>query len=238
MGASKGFSGSVTLSASGAPSGVTVSFAQASVSGSGSSEVSIALGNSTAAGSYSLTLTGQSGSLSHSAAFSLTVTAATTGVVFSDDAEHGNIGWTIYAENPRHPVWAIEPSAASHSGTHRWRSSPGRNYPNNTANFMVSPAFSLAGASTATLQFFYKFETEAYYDNFYVWATGDDGARWKEIATGSGTSQGWNHWAPQASLDLSEFAGASKVRIAFSLQSDGSVTDWGVALDDISVSAR
>jgi len=241
VGASNGFSAAVALSASGAPSGVTVSFGSASVKGSGSSDVAIAVDASAAAGDYSLTFTGQSGSVSHGASFSLTVTSSappTTGVVFSDDAEHGNIGWTIYEENPKHPVWSIEESAASHSGTHRWRSNKGRNYPNNAANFMISPAFSLEGASSATLAFVYKFETEYYYDNFYVWASGDDGATWKEIASGSGTSQGWNRWAPEASLDLSDFAGASKVRIAFSLQSDASVTDWGAALDDISVTAQ
>ena len=103
---------------------------------------------------------------------------------------------------------------------------------------MISPAFSLAGAARATLKFTYKFAVEDYYDNFYVWASGDDGKSWTQIATGSGVSQGWNQWAPAASLSLNGFAGKAKVRIAFSLQSDYSVTDWGVALDDISVTAQ
>lgn len=103
---------------------------------------------------------------------------------------------------------------------------------------MTSPAFSLEGVSKATLRFFSKFETEEYYDNFYVWASGDDGRHWTRLAAGSGRSQGWNGWAPEASIDLSKFAGKAKVRISFSLQSDASVTDWGVALDDISVTAQ
>ena len=41
-------------------------------------------------------------------------------------------------------------TTASKSGMHRWRSNPGRNYPSNTANFMISPAFSLSGATKAT----------------------------------------------------------------------------------------
>jgi len=92
--------------------------------------------------------------------------------------------------------------------------------------------------TSATLKFTYKYSTEQYYDNFYVWASGDDGHHWTRLAEGSGQSQGWNHWAPQAVIDLSRFAGKSKVRISFSLQTDYSVTDWGVALDDISVSAQ
>jgi hypothetical protein len=164
----------------------------------------------------------------------LTVKPQPPGVVFFDDVEHGNIGWTTYARHPGDPLWAIE---ATSSG-HRWRSNPGRNYANDTAAFLISPAFSLAGFSKATLAFLYKFHTEDWYDNFYVWASGDDGRSWTQIATGSGVSLDWNRWAPPASLSLSSFAGKDKVRIAFSLQSDFSVTDWGVAIDDISVTAQ
>ena len=73
----------------------------------------------------------------------------------------------------------------------------------------TSPAFSLEGVRKATLTFFYKFETEQYYDNFYVWASGDDGRHWTKLAAGSGQSQGWNGWAPEATVDMSKFAGKS-----------------------------
>src|SRR5207302_1912891 len=108
---------------------------------------------------------------------SLTVKAkpSTGGVAFFDDAEHGNIGWTTYSDNPSSPLWAIETTSASRSGTHRWRSNPGRNYANNASNFLISPAFSLEGATKATLKFFYKFHTEQYFDYFYIWATADEG---------------------------------------------------------------
>jgi hypothetical protein len=236
VGASNGFSGDVALSVSGAPSGVSASFASAIVHGSGSSDLTLAASSSAAAGSYTLTVTGTSGSLSRSATLALTVKAPKpAGVVFFDDVEHGNIGWITYAEHRGDPLWTIEQTAG---GNHRWRSNPGRNYANNTATFLISPAFSLAGYSQATLSFLYKFHVEYYYDNFYVWASGDDGRTWKEIAYGTGASQGWNQWAPPASLSLSEFAGKDKVRIAFSLQSDASITDWGAAVDDISVSAQ
>ena len=240
VGATNGFTDDVALSASGAPAGVSVSFSAATVHGSGSSDVAVSASSSAAAGSYTLTLTGASGSGSHSVTLGVTVKSSNpgNGVVFSDDAEDGNVGWSIGSKYPGDPVWAIETSSASHSGNHRWRSNPGRNYANDTMTWMVSPAFSLAGKSKATLKFTYKFETEDYYDSFYVWASGDDGKTFTKIAEGSGTSQGWNGWAPQGVLDLSKYAGKSKVRIAFTLQSDYSVTDWGVALDDISVTAQ
>ena len=239
--AANGFADDVALSSSGAPAGLTATFASATVHGAGSTEVALVADASAAAGSYTLTLTGVSGAASHSVSFGVTVTAArppSTGTVFSDDAENGNIDWVFTSRHQGDPLWSIETSAASHSGTHRFRSNAGRNYANNTATFMTSPAFSLAGVSKATLKFTYKFETEDYYDNFYVWASGDDGHHWTKLAAGSGRSQGWSGWAPQGVIDLSKFAGKSKVRISFSLQSDASVTDWGVALDDISVTAQ
>ncbi len=224
---SGGFTGSVSFSVSGLPSGASGSFS--------GNTLNISTTASAAAGASTLTITGTSASLSHSASVGLTVKAPPPpGVVFFDDVEHGNIGWTTYAQHPGDPLWAIE---ATSSG-HRWRSNPGRNYANDTATFLISPAFSLAGFSKATLAFLYKFHTEDWYDNFYVWASGDNGRSWTQIATGSGVSLDWNHWAPPASLSLSSFAGKDKVRIAFSLQSDFSVTDWGVAIDDISVTAQ
>jgi hypothetical protein len=235
IGASNGFSADVALTASGAPSGVSVSFDHATVHGQGTALVTVATTASAAAGSYSVTLTGTSGSLQHTAALGVTVTAPPpSGVVFSDDAEHGNIGWITSSRHSGDPLWSIEATASGH----RWRSNAGRNYADNTATFLISPSFSLAGATQATLKFLYKFHTETYYDTFYVWASGDNGKSWTQLASGSGVSRGWNQWAPAASIDLSKFAGKAKVRIAFSLQSDYSVTDWGAALDDISVTAQ
>jgi Galactose oxidase-like, Early set domain/PKD domain len=61
-----GFTGSVSLTATGVPSGVTASFNPATVSGSGSSVLKLQAGTSSLAGAYKLTITGTSGSLSHS----------------------------------------------------------------------------------------------------------------------------------------------------------------------------
>jgi len=74
IGALNGFTGTVTLSASGLPTGATASFTPASVSGSGSPAVSISNSSSTTAGNYTVTITGTSGSLQHSANVTLVVT--------------------------------------------------------------------------------------------------------------------------------------------------------------------
>ncbi|MEV7394652.1 MULTISPECIES: carbohydrate binding domain-containing protein [unclassified Streptomyces] len=67
---------SVSLAASGAPSGVSVSFSPASVTSGGSSTLTAAVGLSVAAGSYPITVTGTAASGSHSATYTLTVTTS------------------------------------------------------------------------------------------------------------------------------------------------------------------
>jgi hypothetical protein len=243
VGASNGFSSSVSLSSSGAPSGVSVAFDHSTLTGGGTATVTFSVAAGTAAGTGAITLAGDASGLHHTASVAFTVQATKPppqgGVVFSDDAESGMGQWVLGSDNASAPNWLVEATTASHSGGHRFRSNPAsRNYASNASTYMISKAFSLAGYTSSSLSFFYKFSTESQYDYFYVWASGDNGSTWTKLAEGSGTSKGWNGWAPQATLDLSAFAGKSKVRIAFSLQSDYSVTDWGVGLDDVVVTAQ
>jgi hypothetical protein len=75
--AQNGFSGPVTLSAGTLPAGVSGSFSQTTVTGSGTSTLTITTAPSTTAATYPLTVSGTSGSLSHSATpVSLVVTPA------------------------------------------------------------------------------------------------------------------------------------------------------------------
>jgi hypothetical protein len=72
---SGGFTGTVSFSASGLPSGATASFNPTSVAGSGSSTMSVTTSSTTPAGSYPLTITGTSGTLTHSTSVTLVVSA-------------------------------------------------------------------------------------------------------------------------------------------------------------------
>ena len=72
MNPANGFSGSVTLAASGLPSGVTASFGINPTSGT--SVLTLTASNSATAGSATVTITGTSGSLSASTTIALTVT--------------------------------------------------------------------------------------------------------------------------------------------------------------------
>lgn len=75
---SGGFNSAITLSASGVPSGTTVSFSPNPIPapGSGSSTMTITVGSNTPTGAYSITVTGNGGGLQKLATVILTVTAA------------------------------------------------------------------------------------------------------------------------------------------------------------------
>ncbi len=74
VGTSGGFSGTVALSASGLPSGVTATFSPSSASSQ--STLTLTASSSAATGTSTVTITGTSGSLSHTATLSLTVNTA------------------------------------------------------------------------------------------------------------------------------------------------------------------
>jgi len=76
---SGGFSFAVSLTASGAPSGVTVGFSPASITGTGSSSMSITVATTATPGTYPITVTGTAGSTVATATVYLTVTAPVTG---------------------------------------------------------------------------------------------------------------------------------------------------------------
>jgi kumamolisin len=78
---SGGFSSAIALTASGQPTGVTVSFNPTSIAapGSGRSTMTMAVASTTAAGAYTITVTGMGGGLTHTAAVLLTVTAPSSG---------------------------------------------------------------------------------------------------------------------------------------------------------------
>jgi subtilase family serine protease len=80
---SGGFDSAVTLTASGQPSGVTVSFSPSSITGTGSSAATFTVASTTTPGTYSITITGASGSTTSTASVSLTVTSSTAGFSIS-----------------------------------------------------------------------------------------------------------------------------------------------------------
>jgi kumamolisin len=69
-----GFDSPISLSATGQPTGVTVTFSPTSIPGAGTSTMTLSVGSSTATGTYNITVTGTSGSTVETTTVSLTVT--------------------------------------------------------------------------------------------------------------------------------------------------------------------
>ena len=84
---SGGFDAAIALTASGQPTGVTVTFNPTSIAapGSGSSTMSMAVASTTATGTYTITITGTGGGITQKTTVALTVTAA-AGADFSISA--------------------------------------------------------------------------------------------------------------------------------------------------------
>jgi kumamolisin len=78
-----GFDSSISLSASGQPTGVTVTFNPTSITGAGTSTMTISVASSTVAGTYPITVTGTSGSTQETTTVSLTVTGTSPNFTIS-----------------------------------------------------------------------------------------------------------------------------------------------------------
>ncbi len=78
---SGGFDSSIALTATGQPTGVTVSFSSSTIAapGSGSSTMTMAVASTTVVGTYTIMVSGTGGGTTHAATVSLTVTAPVTG---------------------------------------------------------------------------------------------------------------------------------------------------------------
>ncbi|HWG24364.1 carbohydrate binding domain-containing protein [Actinospica sp.] len=112
---------SVALSASGAPSGVTVSFNPSSVTAGNSSTVTFATSSSTASGTYPITITGTGPSASATTTYTLTVTGGTTGgggSLANGNFETGSLSpWTCQSGD------AVQTTTV-HSGKYALQESP------------------------------------------------------------------------------------------------------------------
>jgi kumamolisin len=71
-----GFDSPVSLSATGLPAGVTITFSPSSITGAGTSTMTIAVGSSTPFGTYSIKVTGTSGAITEIVTVSLSVAKA------------------------------------------------------------------------------------------------------------------------------------------------------------------
>ncbi len=102
--ASNGFTGTVTVTPSGLPAGVTASPAPLSLSPGVSQGITLVAGSSAVAGSANVTFTGISGGLSHTASLALTISPGTTPI----PPPSGQDVTTYHNSNARDGLYAHE----------------------------------------------------------------------------------------------------------------------------------
>ncbi|MET8957326.1 hypothetical protein ACWEO4_43980 [Streptomyces sp. NPDC004393] len=137
---------SVSLSATGLPSGATVTFNPTSVTAGGSSTLTVATASSTPAGTYNITVTGTGASATHTATYTLTVTSGSGGGITNGGFEAGSLtGWTSAGN-------ASVVSSGAHSGTYAAR--VGSTSPTN-GDSSISQTFT-APSGSSNLGFYYN----------------------------------------------------------------------------------
>lgn len=168
-----GFTGTVTFSASGLPSGASASFNPTSVTGSGSSVMTVTTSSTTPAGTYPLTITGTSGSLVHSTTVTLVVTAvnadfsisasppsqsvtrgSSTSYKATVTALNGFIGTVSFSVGglPRHATGTFNPTSVTGSGSSTLTVSTSRSTSRGTFTLTVTgTSGSLVHSTTVTL---------------------------------------------------------------------------------------
>jgi len=142
---------SVSLGASGLPSGASASFSPASVTSGGSATLTISTSASTPAGTYPITITGTAASGSHSTTFTLTVNAVSSCAsgqkVANPGFESGSASWS--ASTGVIGQWASS-GEPPHSGSwDAWLGGNGRNRTETLSQTIAIPS----GCTSYSLSF-------------------------------------------------------------------------------------
>jgi hypothetical protein len=145
-----GFTGSVTLSASGLPAGVTASFGTNPTTST--SVLTFTASSTATVGTATVTVTGTSGTLTHTTTVSLTVnSSAAQNLIVNGGFENGSAPWTLTAG-----VLNSSASEPPHSGTFdAWLDGYGTTHTDSATQTVTIPST----ATTATLTFWLHIDT-------------------------------------------------------------------------------
>jgi len=134
--------------------------------------------------------------------------------------------------------WAAWPAAAGSNGLDPCT---GDDYPNGLETWLIYGPFSLTDAQSASLDFYFRIESESCCDYLFWGASIDDVNYYGEIASGTYTSGPFNNGYNFASFDLTDvynlgdLSGQPQVWIAFVFHSDDSATGRGPFIDAITL---
>ncbi|WP_156893581.1 M28 family peptidase [Actinokineospora enzanensis] len=218
----------ITLSAVGAPTGVTVSFNPSSVQTGSGSTATISVGATTQSGTYPITISGV-GSATRSATFTLTVSGTPGGCTGSDviqngGFENGTSPWTTTSG-----VIDSQAQEAPHAGNYKaWLNGWGSTRTDSAAQTVSIPA----GCSNSTLTYWLHIttaETEAVaYDKLTVTVNGTSVASYSNTDANGGYEQ--------VSINVGQFAGQS-VTIKFNGVEDASL-QTSFLIDDVALQTK
>lgn len=158
-------------------------------------------------------------------------------VLFSDDVETGDVGWTIESQSSSGQQWQ-RTNLLSRSGQFSWSDSPGGTY--NEGNFyLISPQIDLSQAMIPVLRFWHRYDIEPeFYQSRYDFGevqVSTDGQNWSTPFEQYYDGADW--WMLET-LELSDWSGQT-IQIRFHLQADAQVGPddeyEGWTIDDIRV---
>ncbi len=205
---SGGFNSAIALSASGQPSGVTVSLSPTSIAapGSGSSTMTINVASTATAGTSTITVTGTGGGITHTATVTLTVTGGTvTQLLGNPGFENGSSSpapWTVTSG-----VIDSSTGEAAHSGTWKaWMNGYGTTHTDSILQTVTIPST----VTTATLAFWLHIDTAettttTAFDTLKVQIRNTSGTVLSTLATYSNLNK--NTGYAQKTFDVSSFKG-------------------------------
>jgi hypothetical protein len=225
-----GFTGSVTLSTSALPSGVTASFGTNPTTST--SVLTFTASSTATTGTSTITVTGTSGSLTHTVNISLTIAAPTQQLIGNPGFETGSAApWTLTAG-----VLNNSTAEPPHTGSwDAWLDGYGTTHTDSAAQTVSIPST----ATSATLTFWLHIDTAettttTAFDTFRIQVLNTSGTL---LAT-LGTFSNLNHAAgySQKSFSMNSFIGQT-VQIRFLGQEDVSL-QTSFVIDDINLNVQ
>ena len=228
---SNGFTGSVSLSNSTLPSGVTATFGTNPTSST--SVLTFTASSTATTGTSTITITGTSGTLTHTTTISLTISSASaTQLIVNPGFENGSSPWTLTAG-----VLNSSTAEPPHSGSFdAWMDGYGTTHTDTVTQTVSIPST----ASSATLTFWLHIDTAettttTAFDTLQVQVLNSAGT---SVLATLGTFSNLNHAAgySQKSFSVLSFKGQT-IRIRFNGHEDTSL-QTSFVIDDVNLNVQ
>ena len=234
---SGGFNNSISLSATGQPTGVTVGFSPNPIAapGSGSSTMTITVGSTTTPGTYTITVTGTGGTTTHTTPVTLTVTTGSvTQLLGNPGFENGSASPAPWV--PTTGVIDNSTGEAAHSGSWKaWLNGYGTTHTDSVYQDVTIPST----ATSATLTFWLHIDTAettttTAYDTLKVQIRNTSNTVLSTLATYSNLNHATGY--SQKSFDVTSFKGQT-IRVYF-LGAEDSSLQTSFVIDDTALNVQ